>query len=1515
MPPSSPWSWVAPPTSTSSAPATSGASGTPTAYEIATSINSNAVLGFSASTAEAGTKVRVFAKTDTEEDIEVTSPSAGTDANLALLFAPGRVDTMRLYKNDRLLSKDGQPAVVQSRAPSFWGTFVSGETLIVSIDGTASVTYTFVDQDFIDAKTGYTAVGRNSVAAWAKVLNAKVPGITAVEANGLLEVTSNIGSSSRAQIKIIGGTLVNPGQMFVAQTVTGLDNDYTLDRNTGQIRLEVPLEAGDSLSTGTFNTRAFVESPALTATTLSGTGKLWASVDGGASIVSTGLNASTALVTTVATAETWGGRIRVTASASVFTNVKTGDWVIIWDSAINAAMRGIFRVAQATGTWFELERNTTTGMAQGSFTLSSAGMVFVRASSQIQALSFSAGSYTAKSFVDALNAQIKGAEAATFRTNAIRVNTNSFSLSGDIAVVAADTEGLKSKLPVDGAEPNLSTHLAVVESGSSQAGTPEFTLPLLTAGTDNSSMVLTTTTTDIKHHGFIVGLRTPQEVYNSSSPVYRHGHNLNRVMGIGALSGSGTVTVALRDPSLEQTGGDRVYLASSLAIGPQDDITVVVDQDTTSKRFTVPLYRTLKPVGTTYGSTNTFKDADNSGASLAVAFGLGYDFNDFALYMQSRFITDSGDTSKSIIWRYTRPGPDGDTARMRYSYPVAAAQPVTVTTHVNTGKYTDISVLLPSGPLKTGYSIRATTKIGTAGATGTGGQYIRTYALGYSISSATRDGSGNVTLTLTLPNTGAGALATVTNHGFNIGDALWVQSTSGSFGTGVKTLTAVSSTTVTYVEAGSAITNTNIGTVSFDPIGQATFSGASPAPIAVGDIINIDSPLSGLAAEYEGLTMRIGYMLGNQVIQCVAATAVTPTATTTWTAIGSSAAISIYSIAGSTASAIATAVKALADAKNSVCPITAKVTGSGSGTILLSSDDSAATANTWNSLSDGVNYVLSTTSPGSVAGDYQLSFKKTIASGLATGSDWANEVVRLVPLTAKNLVAWMNTLTVTGISSVATVDSSSRAQKLQIASQTPGTAGSVQVQGGSGNGGTAAVSGSALLITDADTSTYAVATVPASDAQGYFAGMWMQIQNTAPMPKSVIQATTTLVSLATNGTITLDTAPNTPFWSYSNSGPVLSHTWQIEKQGRYTCFSYDVSHGSVPNLVGAKEGDWVRITTAATPTANSVAVSTANQGIFRVVRVEDGTVGNSSARAFWIENDSSLEETVEADIAFFTFDSVMPGDQLSISTDLWNPANKGVWTVESVGVISGVPFTNSAAGKHTIKLVVSGRTPVAVSSPGALGTTQYRLVQVIEALPSKLIKRIRSIAPNQSDGTFVDIKFSSSPCFQLIGNTAGSIMSPLDKLGFDTELAVGVDGYSHTTGLIAEANRVVYGDASDSAAYPGVVAAGANLNISGPLVKRITCALNIRVRSGVSTTDVTDRVKSAVAAVINGTGIGEPIAISDLVNAASKVNGVIAVSIISPTYNSESDLVSVQPYEKPLVLNLETDVQVSLVGQ
>lgn len=1929
--------------------------GNASGYELAAAINSDATLGFSAQTAESGTRVRLFSKTDANEDIEVIAPVSGVNANDALLFSAGRVDTMRLYKNDRLLSKDGKPAIVLSKAPSVWGTLVSGETLTVAVDGTAAVTYTFTDQDFVNAATGFTSVGLNSVAAWAKVFSAKIPGITAVEASGLIQLKSNLGNSSRSKISITGGTLVTPGQMFAAQTVAGADNDYTLDRNTGNIRLETPLAAGDSLSIGTANTRAFVESDELGTVTINAPGgKIWVSVDGSASLISTGINSATVFNTTVSRLGYWGNRIRITAGASVFTNVLPGDWMIAYDTGLNTAMRGNWRVTQSSSTWVEIERqamlagrrnftatvlndgkvlvaggeivnddvggtvttptceifdpatntwsptgsmtearrfhaavridssgkvlviggqntaapgstnaeidaqylrtceifdpvagtwapaaslpvgqqrrqmfagrvvnpselvviaggnqtsggttqqlnttyrydaglntwtaaavmptgrsngvgivitagtklltaggmtgasstssvNTTDlydsatntwstppamgtarrsaagvlladgkvlvtggyqnastnalataevfdpagpswaattgpmttaraehgatllgdnkvlvafgidastptltaetynpgtgtftataavksvyqrvagvavtvagdglmiggsesataerynsagntwsvpdeGAAQANFNLSQNGLVFVRSASQLQEMAIAtAANATAKNFVDGLNTQLQGAKAKTFRTNTIRVNTNTYEIGGDIAAVAADAEGAKLLIPSGAAVENLSTHLASVQSGNKQAGTPEFHLPYVYYGESGTKFRSYDAEQAVKANSMIVGLRSYDDVYNSATPVYRHGQNLGFVSALESVTNYLTKDQAavMRNSAREWISRDRFYAASSFALGPEDNVVVVADQDTATRRFNVPLYRRLVAVGANYGSQNTFKDGDNGGVTLATAFGLGYDFNDYAVYMRSRGLSFSADAARRILWRYTRVGPDGDTARVRFDYPIAADQPVSVRTQVNTGKYTDISVLLPSGALKTGYGLRNTTKVGIAGATGPGGLEIVSLGLGYSVSSATRqqrlrfkaqtvnftagqvltggtsgvtatisavisdagatgvlqitastgaflnnetitDGLGGsaqadgtqyyqVNLTLTLPTIGGGALMDITNHGFVAADNLYLNSGNVNFPSGVKTLTEVTATTVSYVEATTTeITQANIGTVSFDTIGEAAWTGAGPAPIAVGDLIRVETT-SSLPAAVEGVTMRVSYF-GNQVIQGYMEAYSGPiTATPAWATVGDAASVKVFSLgAALTASAIAAAVASLAAAEDSTCPITALITGTGAGTINKSSYDELLVAGSWVSLTDGVNYVKTTTSPGSLAGDYQLTFKNSINADLVSNTDWANETVRLVPLTLKNLVSWMNTQTVTGLSTVCGVEAADQAQRLQISSLTPGSTGSVQVQGGTGNNGAAAVSGSGLLVTDADASTYAVVTVKKSDASGLFAGSWVKATNAAPAQKSIIVAGTTLTSWGTNGVMVFDDAAVTPLWTYANSAPLLSKTWQIEKQGNFICFSFDgqISGVSLPGgLAGVKEGDYVRIVTAATPTANAVAISGVNTGIYRVVRVNNSAV---KGRAFWIENPNAVEERVECDVSFYTYDSIMPGDTISISTDLWNAGNKGVWTVETVGAIggSGPQFVNSAAGKHTMKLVVSSRTPIAVSNPGALGS-QSPLVTTAEGKATHRIKRIRAIAPNQADGTFVDIKFDTSLGYAQISSTLGSVISPLDKLAFADDLAQGIDGYRHNTGLIAEANRVAYGDPRDPATYPGVVAAGAKLNISGPLVKRIVVALNLRVRSSISSTDIADRVRSAVASVINKTGIGEPIAISDLINAAARVNGVVAVSMVSPAFNSENDLIAVQPYEKPLVLSLEQDVLVSFAGE
>jgi hypothetical protein len=275
------------------------------------------------------------------------------------------------------------------------------------------------------------------------------------------------------------------------------------------------------------------------------------------------------------------------------------------------------------------------------------------------------------------------------------------------------------------------------------------------------------------------------------------------------------------------------------------------------------------------------------------------------------------------------------------------------------------------------------------------------------------------------------------------------------------------------------------------------------------------------------------------------------------------------------------------------------------------------------------------------------------------------------------------------------------------------------------------------------------------------------------------------------------------------------------------------------------------------------------------------------------------------------FDSVMPGDSLHINTNLWGSSNKGIYTIASVGNAGAGPFLNQYT--FTVIIPPTGITPVTVS-PGVLGT-QSSLVQIIEKTPGRFIKQIQSISPNPLNGTFSDIKFNTSAAFGRISEAAGSIITALDKLDFNTSIVQGIDGYNHDVGLIGAASQVIYGDPTNPTIYPGIVADGATVLISGPLVKRIVVSLVLRIQSGFAISDIANRVKSAVAGVINKTGVGQPIALSSLVAIASKVGGVISVTIAYPMYNPGNDLIPIQPYEKPLVLNLDTDISVSFAGQ
>lgn len=1305
----------------------------------------------------------------------------------------------------------------------------------------------------------------------------------------------------------------------------------------------------------------------------------------------------------------------------------------------------------------------------GNVTPANGGLVFCRTPGLLQQVTVPIGTnYTATSLSALVAAGLLGATSAVYQTNKYRVSTNSFEVGeGDMGLVAADVAGQTLGQTVASSTVNLVGHLASVESGGSEYGTPDFHVSFVKGSNGgNAPNVLlddnyNPTFTPGPQH-ILVGLQeigpdtfTPR--YGNNKFVHAPIASLtfdgslaaltlepplpaaSAVVAIGNLARAGGTTVtattsaahgfavgqivSMSPGEADFFAGDKViltvpssttftytstgtnatstaqqtftrtpsaarrwlchsraYFASTLQMGPRDDFSCLIDGDVNLKRFGMNMYRTVTTVGSTYALTNTFKDGDAGGASLAATFGLGYVFDDFAVYMPARTKTHDGDNTKRVLWRFNRLGPDGNKARLRYGLPDAPNAPVSVGVDNNSDDWTNLTVKLAGGAERTGYTVRTTTRVGVAATSETTGIATMKFIFGFDIASATR--AGNIDdLTLTLP-------AGVTDHGIRPGDAIYINSTDINFSSGIKVVLTNTTTHITYAEtAANAGPIASIGTLSFDS-GDVTLAGAS---IAAGDFVRFSSTGTSFPSYITSTTMRITALSANNKVLSGGFDGFPPASINTvvqWNLLGGAPHMKIFQNPAQTVATIAGSVTSLGQLANATCPITGTASvGTGAGTVDRSSAEESGVYPTWFNLTDGVNYVGATTSPGSPAGDYTLTFKNPITSSLATNSDWANETVRIAPITVARAATWLNTPAVSGLFTSASPQLSNGATRVQISSLTAGTGGSVQVTGGTGNGATAVIMGTAVATSmDAPTSsggggmvrtsqivvtvttnqlhgltvgslvsmspgeanfpagiktvasvvsptqftyneygtnttnTFAmtftpvantIVTTTAAAAAGFVAGYRLAVNNTFPLPKvGVFTANTKLTSISIDGTFQFDSGFD-KVWDFVAS-PSTNVMLLAESQSGYMAYT-DSALGSPLVATNASEGDWVRITTPATPTGGYHQISQVNTGIFRIIRVVTSREGYVT---FWVENKDASGTNVglddlpgECDVQFIKYGSVMPGDTIKISTDFWGLGNVGDWTVVDVGA----GFTSGQQWKF--KVDVTNRTVQVSGATAVLGAARAPLVQCIEAQPGRLFKRLISVVPNQQDGSLVDIKLAGSVGAGQISSAAGSILSALDKLAFSNDVATGIDGYRHSTGLVGIANKITWGDPSDTQTYPGVAAAGAVVNISGPIVKRISVSLIVRVRSGAPIEDVEAKIKSAVAAVINKAGVGEAISISDIVKAAGKVGGVTAVAIQSPTYGVGNDRISVQPYEKPRVLDLDADVLVSFVGQ
>jgi hypothetical protein len=338
-------------------------------FELVNSINNNPALLFSAKAFNNNTQMAIFANSVNNEDIEVVSPLTGIDANNYLGLSVDTTYSLRLYKNDKILNKDGAQAILYSKPQTAWqSSITSGATLKVKVDSTGVQTISVVDADFVSY--GYSTVSMsNSIESWVGVLNTKVAGVTFSVESNKIKVVSNKGSTSAARLEISSdvssNTLANADSMWAPSTSTGMDSDFILNRSTGQFQLTSPLISGDKITAGSQYTRGFVDSSSFAAGTVTLTGslsnipKLYLISDATVARRSASFSNIITFAVSNPTSNVW----RYTFSAAgLFPTVSVNDIVIITNNnaSLNASNIGDWRVAAVdpSGLWFEVRRST-----------------------------------------------------------------------------------------------------------------------------------------------------------------------------------------------------------------------------------------------------------------------------------------------------------------------------------------------------------------------------------------------------------------------------------------------------------------------------------------------------------------------------------------------------------------------------------------------------------------------------------------------------------------------------------------------------------------------------------------------------------------------------------------------------------------------------------------------------------------------------------------------------------------------------------------------------------------------------------------------------------------------------------------------------------------------------------------------------------------------------------------------------------------------------------------------------
>lgn len=219
----------------------------------------------------------------------------------------------------------------------------------------------------------------------------------------------------------------------------------------------------------------------------------------------------------------------------------------------------------------------------------------------------------------------------------------------------------------------------------------------------------------------------------------------------------------------------------------------------------------------------------------------------------------------------------------------------------------------------------------------------------------------------------------------------------------------------------------------------------------------------------------------------------------------------------------------------------------------------------------------------------------------------------------------------------------------------------------------------------------------------------------------------------------------------------------------------------------------------------------------------------------------------------------------------------------SSGVLSGQRRTISnyvaATGQITVGVAFS-------STPGIGDVFQVIPVTAQDVVHFWNNKQVTLLSTNAEVSALAE-GFVQVASLQVGENASVEVAGGLSnvQLGFVLQKIIGVDGYRYFTNLAQQTQWLVDGRLDDQENYPGIRAAGAQVEVAEPVKLPIRVQLTVTPREGVTLTSISNDVKSAVSSYVNNLGVGADVIISAITCSVRSVPGVFDVQIDIPSAN------------------------------